>query len=51
MNPAELIRADPVERAVLVRALERAGHYRFELDKRLARLIISELAQAMKRGR
>jgi len=51
VNPAGFLRADPVERAILGRVLERADHHRFELDKRLARLIISELADAMKRGR
>jgi hypothetical protein len=36
---------------VLIRVVERAAHYRLELDKRLARMVIAELAEAMKRGR
>jgi len=36
---------------VLIRVVERAAHYRLELDKRLARMVISELSEAMKRGR
>jgi hypothetical protein len=46
-----MIAADPTERATLSRVLERAAYWRLELDKRLARLIVSELAEAMKRGR
>lgn len=51
MNPAVLIRADRVELALLRAAMERAAAYRLELDRRLARLIISELSDALKRGR
>ena len=51
MSPGLLLRADPLERAVLMQALERAAHWRLELDKRLARLIVSEYAGAMRRAR
>lgn len=51
MDSAVLLRADRIEREALVRVLERAAHYRLDLDKRLARLIISELADALRRGR
>jgi len=45
------MRADRIEAAVLTRAVERAADYRFQLDKRLARLVVSELGEALKRGR
>ena len=32
-------------------ALERAADYRLQLDKRLARLVVTELGEALKRGR
>lgn len=52
MSPAGLLRADPLERAVMARVLERAAYYRHELDKSLARLIRNELADLEnKRGR
>jgi hypothetical protein len=44
-----MLRADPIERAVLVLVAERADHWRLELDRRLARLVISEYAAATKR--
>jgi hypothetical protein len=44
VNPAGLLRADPLERAATWRVLERAAYYRGELDKSLARLIRNELA-------
>lgn len=43
MNPAGLLRADPLERAATWRVLERAAYYRHELDMSLARLIRNEL--------
>ena len=51
MSPVALIRADRVEAAVLMRGLERAADYRLQLDRRLARLIVTELGEALKRGR
>ena len=32
-------------------AIERAADYRLQLDKRLARLVVTELGEALKRGR
>jgi hypothetical protein len=40
-----------VERGVLVRVLQQAAAYRQQLDERLARMIVGELAQAWNRGR
>lgn len=51
VSPSSLLRADPIERAVLMRALDVAGRYREKLDRRLAQMIIGELAAALKRGR
>jgi len=45
-----MMRAGPLELALLHAALARADHHRFELDRRLARLIVSEYGEAMKRG-
>jgi hypothetical protein len=49
ISPASLLRADPVEFPLLVAALEHAAAWHAERDKALARLIISELAQALRR--
>jgi ABC-type nitrate/sulfonate/bicarbonate transport system substrate-binding protein len=49
--PAHLLRADPVELPLLVAALEHAADWQREHDQHLARLIIHELAEALKRGR
>lgn len=46
-----ILRADPVERATLLAAVKEAHEYVTERDNRLARKIISELGEAMKRGR
>jgi len=46
-----LLRADRLERGVLARVIVKAAEYRTQLDERMARLIISELAEATKRGR
>ena len=43
MNPAGLLRADPLERVAMAHVVERAAYYRHELDKNLARLIRNEL--------
>ena len=51
MNPAGMLRADPIERVVLCSVIERAAAYRLDLDRRLARLIVTELGEAIKRGR
>jgi hypothetical protein len=51
VNPSAFIRADRIEVALLTRALEHAARYRLELDKRLARLVIGELSDALKRGK
>jgi hypothetical protein len=50
VSPTDLIRADRVEAAVLTRAVERAAAYRLDLDRRLARLIVTEFGEALKRG-
>lgn len=51
LDPGLYLRADPVERAALTRALDAAGRYREKLDRRLAQMIIAELAAALKKGR
>ena len=51
MNPSAFIRADRREAALLIRSLEHAARYQRLRDERLARMIISELSQALKRGR
>lgn len=47
--PTALLRADPTELPLLTAALEHAARWQSERDKALARMIISELAQALKR--
>jgi len=49
LQPGALLRADPVELPLLTAALEHAARWQAERDKALARLIIHELAQALKR--
>ena len=49
--PGAVLRADPVERPLLLDAMEHAARLHADRDKALARAIISELAQALKRGR
>jgi hypothetical protein len=44
MNPTAVIRADSVERALLMAASEHAAKYQRDRDKALARLIRNELA-------
>jgi hypothetical protein len=51
VSPTAFMRADRVESALLVRVVERAAEYRLALDKRMARLVVTELAEAVKRGR
>jgi hypothetical protein len=45
------MRADRVEAALLARVVDRADFWRLQLDKRLARVVVSEYAEAVKRGR
>lgn len=51
MSPTALVRADRAETALMMAALGRAADYRLQLDKRLARLVVTELGEALKRGR
>lgn len=51
ISPSLVLRADPMELELLVEATKRAHDYSEERDRALARLVISELADAMKRGR
>ena len=51
MSPGELLRADRVELATVKQVLERAAHYRLELDRRLAKLIVSEMSVWLNKGR
>lgn len=46
-----MLRAEPAELRVLQRVLERADHWRFELDRRLARLIVGEYADWKRRSK
>jgi hypothetical protein len=50
-DPSRLLRADPVERDVLLRAVGHAHDYVEFRDRWLAHQIIVELSQAMKRGK
>lgn len=49
IDPSRILRADDVERDLLMRAIGHAHEYAELRDRSLARLIIHELAQAMKR--
>jgi hypothetical protein len=53
-DPRGILRADPVERPLLVAALEHAARFERERDEArieaLAKRIVAELAAAMKRG-
>jgi hypothetical protein len=51
IDPAGLLRADPVERPLLIAALAHAAHWQADRDRALARQVVYELAQALKRGR
>ena len=50
IDPSRLLRADEVERDLLLAAIGHAHAYTEQRDRALARLIINELAQAMKRN-
>jgi hypothetical protein len=47
--PAALLRADPVELPLMVAALDHAAQWQHERDQNLARMVINELARALKR--
>jgi hypothetical protein len=51
ISPSALLRADDVERDLLLRAVHEAHRYHEQRDRALARMIISELAEAMRRGK
>ena len=51
VDPSRLLRADAVELDVLLRVVSEAHHYAEQRDVALARRIVSELSQALKRGR
>jgi hypothetical protein len=51
VDPSRLLRADDVERALLLESVREAHRYAEQRDRALARMIISELAEAVKRGR
>lgn len=46
-----MLRADPLERELLMEATKYAHEYSEQRDRALARLVVSELADALKRGR
>jgi hypothetical protein len=46
-----VLRADPLERELLMEATKYAHEYSEQRDRALARLVVSELADALKRGR
>ena len=50
IDPGRLLRADAVERPLLIAALEHAAKTQANRDEALARRVVSELAAAMKRG-
>lgn len=51
IDPSRVLRADPYEFAVLVEAARRAAEFAQKRDLALARTVVNELGQAMKRGR
>lgn len=51
VDPARILRADPVELDVLVRVARAAADHQNQRDHALARMIVSELAAALKRKR
>lgn len=51
MDPSRLLRADPYELETLVAAAQYAHEYHEQRDRALARLVVRELADALKRGR
>lgn len=51
IDPSRILRADPVERELLLAIIREAHQHADNRDQRLARLVVSELSQALKRGR
>jgi hypothetical protein len=51
LSPVDLLRADPAEREVLLAALPYAREFAEARDEALARRIVNDLAESMKRGR
>jgi hypothetical protein len=51
ISPSRVLRADPVELEILVAAAGHAHEYAQQRDQALARLVVRELSDAMKRGR
>jgi hypothetical protein len=49
LPPSGLLRADPVERPLLLACLHHAAEWQAQRDRALARLIVNELALALKR--
>lgn len=50
VDPGGILRADPVERSLLVRAMEHAARWQADRDDALAKRVVSELAAAQRRG-
>ena len=50
VDPGQILRADPIERPLLIGALEHASKLQNSRDEALAKRIVAELAAAMKRG-
>jgi hypothetical protein len=50
ISPNTVLRADPLERELLMEATKHAHEYSEQRDRALARLVVSELADALKRG-
>ena len=50
IDPGRILRADPVERPLLVAAFEHAAKLQSDRDEALAKRVMAELAAAMKRG-
>lgn len=51
IDPTTVLRADPIERALLQAALPHAHAYAQQRDQQLAERIIAELGRALKRGK
>jgi hypothetical protein len=51
VSPDVYMKADPVERDILTRVVNKAQEVRQQYSKELAQLIIDELGKALKRGK
>jgi hypothetical protein len=51
IDPSRVLRADPYELAVLVAAFDHAADFARQRDDALARRVINELGEALKRGK